>query len=184
MADEVFAKFTLLKKRGILHEKPFKLLKHDKLSGILKRRRMRQRLFLTLCVVILCNPPIDRRVWMLPRTDHWYSLVQTKFSDKEWYKNFRVSKETFHYILSEIATTISHQDTKFRKAVPAAKRLAITLYYMGSTAEYRTVANLFGVSSAFVCLCIKEVSKAIFRKMKKCFLCIPKGDDLKNVMML
>ena len=145
---------------------------------------MKQRLLLTLCAAILCNPPVDRRVWMLPRTDHWYSLVETKFSDKEWYENFRVSKETFHYILSEISATISHQDTKFRKAVPAAKRLAITLYYLGSTAEYRTVANLFGVSNAFVCLCIKEVSKAIFGKIKKRFLCIPKGDDLMNVMNL
>ena len=105
-------------------------------------------------------------------------------SEKEWYSNFRVSRETFDYILSQISAEISHQDTKLRKAIPSAKRLVIYLYYLGSTAKYRTVANLFGVSNAFVCLCIKEVSQAIFKKMKKRILCLPKGDDLKNFMAM
>ena len=118
---------------------------------------------------------------MLPRTDHWYSIVQTKLSDKEWYSNFRLSRETFSYVLSQISTEISHQDTKLRQALSSEKCLAIYLYYLGSTAEYRTVANLFGVSNAFVCLCVKEVSQAIFKKMKRRLLCLPKGDDLKNV---
>jgi hypothetical protein len=109
---------------------------------------------------------------MLPRTDHWYSIVRTKSSDKEWYSNFRVSGETFDYILSRISTEISHKDTKLCEAIPPTKRLAIYLYYLGSTAEYRTIANLFGVSNAFVCLCVKEVSEAIYKKMKKKFLCL------------
>ena len=71
-----------------------------------------------------------------------------------------------------------------RKAIPSRKRVAIALYYLGSTAEYRTIANLFGVSSSFVCLCIKEVSKAITRKLKTGFLCVPRGQDLREVMGL
>lgn len=166
MADEIFAMFLLIKKRGIVSEKPFKLSRYSKFPSIFNRRRLRQRLLLVLSAVILCNPPIDRWIWILPRTDRLYSIVETKLSDKEWCENFRVSKETFHYILFEISTEISHKDTKLCKAVSSAKRLAITLYYLGSTAEYRTVANLFGVSNALVCLCIKEVSKAIFKKLK------------------
>ena len=47
-----------------------------------------------------------------------------------------------------------------------------------------TVANLFGVSTAFVCLCIKEVAITVVGKMKASFLTVPKGDDLSEVMRL
>ena len=43
----------------------------------------------------------------------------------------------------------------------AEMRLEITLYFLASIAEYRTIGNLFGVSKAFVCLCVKEVCYAI-----------------------
>ena len=71
-----------------------------------------------------------------------------------------------------------------RTAIPSRKRLAIALYYLGSNAEYRTIANLFGVSSSFVRLCIKDVSKAITRKLKTGFLSVPRGQDLREVMGL
>ena len=71
-----------------------------------------------------------------------------------------------------------------RKTIPSRKRVAIAVYYLGSTAEYRTIANLFGVSSSFVCLFIKDVSKTITRKLKTGFLSVPKGQDLREVMGL
>lgn len=110
--------------------------------------------------------------------------METAFTDKEWYDNFRVSKTTFEYIVSQIEDEIGRQDTSMRKAISPRKRTAITLYYMSSTAEYRTIANLFGVSKSFVCLCIKDVCKAITKKLKKDFLSIPKGEDLSEVMKL
>lgn len=90
----------------------------------------------------------------------------------------------FPNIVSQIEDEIGRQDTSMRKAISPRKRTAITLYYMSSTAEYRTIANLFGVSKSFVCLCIKDVSKAITKKLKKDFFSIPKGEDLSEVMKL
>ena len=55
---------------------------------------------------------------------------------------------------------------------------------MSSTAEYRTIANLFGVSKSFVCLCVKDVCKAITKKLGKDFLTVPKGDDLSEAMRI
>jgi len=43
--------------------------------------------------------------------------------------------------------------------------------------EYRTLANLFGVSMSFVCLCIKDVSEAITRKLQ--FLSVPNDQNSK-----
>ena len=84
----------------------------------------------------------------------------------------------------EIQDEIVRKDTPMRKAVSPRKRTAITLYYMSSSAEYRTIANLFGVSTSFVCLCIRDVCKTITKKLKNDFLKLPKGEDLREVMRL
>ena len=58
---------------------------------------------------------------------------------------------------------IARTDSKLRKAVPAFQRVALTIYSMASTAEYRSAANLFGVPRSFVSLCVKEVCQAIIK---------------------
>jgi hypothetical protein len=74
------------------------------------------------------------------------------------------------------------KDTKLRKAISSQKRITITLYFIGSTAEYRTIVNLFGVSKAFVCQCIKDLSEAIVTKLKCVFLSISKREELLDIM--
>ena len=133
---------------------------------------------------VLACTSIERRFWTLTRSGQWFEIVETAFTEKEWYDNFRVSRSTFDYIVREIQDEIVRKDTPMRKAVSPRKRTAITLYYMSSTAEYRTIANLFGVSTSFVCLCIRDVCKAITKKLKNDFLKVPKGEDLREVMRL
>ena len=42
------------------------------------------------------------------------------------------------------------------EAISAECWFALTLYYLASTAEFRTIAHLFGVSTSFVCICVKK----------------------------
>ena len=112
-------------------------------------------------------------------------MAETTITDRHWYENFRVSREKFQYIFSTLVKhEIRCQVTLFRKAVCPSTKVAILLNYLGSIAEYRTIANLFGVSKSFVSLCIKEVSQAIVRKLKTSFLFVPKGEDLKEMMKI
>ena len=186
MADETFLEFLLINNCRTVSQEACRTKRTVSTTGFLRlaRKKRMNRMLLAMSTLLLCNPPIDRGIWVVPRSDHWFEMVETTLSDKEWYENFRVSRETFHYILFKISTEITRKDTRMRKAISSRKRVAITLYYMGSTAEYRTVANLFGVSTAFVCLCVKDVSTAVLRKLKARFLSIPKGDDLREVMRL
>ena len=130
---------------------------------------------LIMAIFLIHNPPVDRSVWMFPQSDHWFDVVLTSLPQKEWYANFRVSKDTFNYILSEITVDITFSPEK---------RLAITLFHIGSTSEYKTVAYLFEVSTAFVCLCVKDVCLAILKTLTTRFLSIPQGDNLREVMRL
>ena len=186
MAEEKYLEFLLLKRSPIFRE--ISSLRSGKCSSLVsvfrQRRKRRYKLLLAIAAVLACNFPVDRRFWMAARSDQWFVIAETSFSDEEWYDNFHVSKETFQYIVSEIENEIVRKDTRMRKAISPRKRVAITLYYLGSTAEYRTIANLFGVSSSFVCICVKDVSKAIRRKLKTDFLSVPKGQDLRDIMTL
>ena len=118
---------------------------------------------------------------MHPHSFAWFDMVEASFPNELWYSNFRVTRGTFAYILHEIGDEISRQDTPMRKAVTQNRRLAIALCYLASTAEYRTIGNLFGVSVAFVCTCIKEVCEAIRNKMASA-ISFPSGENLLNVI--
>ena len=112
-----------------------------------------------------------------------FEMVDEFYNDELWYDNFRVTKGTFVYrrTILYIEVDISHQDTRLCEAVSAKRRLAVTLYYLASTAEYRTIGNLFRVSRSFVCQCIREVCNAIARMFPK-VISFPSGDDLLNVV--
>ncbi|CAB4003219.1 Hypothetical predicted protein, partial [Paramuricea clavata] len=88
-------------------------------------------------------------------------MVGDTYNDELWYANFRVTKETCTFILRKIEPEIPYENTHLREAVSAKRRLAVTLYYLASTAEYRTIGNLFGVSRSFVCQCIKETDAEV-----------------------
>ena len=75
----------------------------------------------------------------------------------------RVRKEAFAFILYKILLDITYRDTTMRKAILPRRCLALTFYFLASTAEYRTIGNLFAVSVSFVCNCVKDVCEAIRR---------------------
>jgi hypothetical protein len=108
-------------------------------------------------------------------------MVESHFNDKQWYENFRVTKDTFEFILVEVSQDITRKDTIMSKAIPPKHRLALILYYLASTVEYRTVSNLFGVSTAFVCLCVRDVCEAIRKRLMK-IINFPRGDNLVKVI--
>ena len=66
-------------------------------------------------------------------------------------------------------------------AITAKRRLALTLYYLASTAEYKTIANSFGVSRSFVCVCIREVCCAITKRLSK-VITFPRRQDLREII--
>ena len=105
-------------------------------------------------------------------------------SEKQWHEYFHLSKGTVLYIVNELEDDITRTDSKLQKAIPTFQRVALTIYFMASTAEYCSVANLFGVSRSFVSLCVKEVCQAIVKRLKSRYITIPKGDDLKQVMAI
>lgn len=155
--------------------------KHNLLRVQCLRSGKRRRLELLQAMLACICYPRNREIWMRPRSFAWFEMVETHFSDDQWYENFRVTKGTFAFLLSKVNQDIYRMDTIMRKAISAKHRLAVTLYFLASTAEYRTIGNLFGVSAAFVCICVKEVCQAIQKRFPN-VINLPQGENLLQVI--
>ena len=68
-----------------------------------------------------CESPRDQNIWVRPRTDAWIAMACSKFSEKEWYENFHVSKGTVLYIVHEVDMMLHTLIRNCRKHFPHFK---------------------------------------------------------------
>ena len=115
-------------------------------SRIHRDKIHKRRLLFVEAILAYLHRPRIRDLWMHPRSLIWFDMVDETFCDELWYANFRVRKQTFSLILEKVERDICRISTPMRKAISARRRLALTLYFLASTAEYRTIGNLFGIS--------------------------------------
>ena len=132
----------------------------------LRRRRPQRTALLVILLggilTQLVHTRLPRRVWSYERSAHWWDhIVLETFNDTDWLENFRLSRATFLYICNELSSVVTKQNTRFRKAISLKKRVAITLWVLATTVEYRTVGHLFGVARCTVCCIVKYTCKAI-----------------------
>lgn len=94
------------------------------------------------------------------------------------FENFvRMSFFDFEYLLNKVAPIIAKQDTQLRHAIPPEVRLAITLRFLATGDNYKSLHFLFKVSSQLISTIIPEVCAAINEALKdeikvNCFITI------------
>ena len=174
------------------------LSRNQRSTALVRRRRMararrrwifvqgqaQERLLFTLVLSVLafnyCSP--IRSIWMKERSSYWWDhVVSSTFSSHDWLENFRMSQATFLYVCNEIRPVIEKEDTVMRKAIPVEQRVALTLWFLATNADYRTIGHLFGVSKPTICVITKEVC-AIVKILLPRYVRIPTGDSLKAVI--
>lgn len=75
--------------------------------------------------------------------------------------------------------SLEKMDTNFKPSIPLEKRVAIALYCLGSSSEYRTIANLFGVGKATVGEILIEFCEGVWSLLKPKYLnFLPVSQDL------
>ena len=62
-----------------------------------------------------------------------------------------------------------------RRAVPTDMRVALTLWFLATGADYRTIGHLFGVSKLTVYLVTKYVCFAIVKSLLPRYIRFPAG---------
>ena len=120
-----------------------------------RRTQSRQRMmfaFLLSMAALTIQSPV-RSVWMKPRSNSWWEdVVNATFTSDDWLENLRMSKATFLCVYDELRSSVEKNDTSMRKAIPVEQRVALTLWFLSTGADFRTIGHLFGVSKSAVCV--------------------------------
>lgn len=88
-----------------------------------------------------------------------------------------MNRSTFEYIVS-VCVSMRRVDTNMRKAIPLDKRVAIGLYRLATSAEDRSVANIFGVGRSMVNLAFHEFCTIIVLRLEPRFVRFPKVHEV------
>ena len=145
------------------------------------QQRMLFALALCSCAVQLLVP--SRMTWARERSSEWWEMiVNGTFTAHDWLTNFRMPQATFNYIYAELQQEIDRNDTIMRNSIPVQVRFAITLWFLATNADYRTIGYLFGISKMSVCLIRRDVCRAIVKVLLPKYVKIPVGSALTNVI--
>ncbi|KAL1475404.1 hypothetical protein MTO96_019820 [Rhipicephalus appendiculatus] len=119
----------------------------------------------------------ERSVWAYPREVSWYETTLPHLPDNVFKGNFRVNRCTFDYIVS-VCGSMRRLDTNMRMAIPLRKRVAIALYRLATSAEDRSVANIFGVGRSTVNLVFREFCATVVRRLESRYLKFPREREV------
>ena len=152
-----------------------------------RRVRSRGRVVIAIAMAAVMSEfylaAVPRSIWMRQRSCNWWEdVVLQSFQDHDWIENFRVSKSTFLYLCDQLKSRIDKQNTVMRNCISLERRVAITLWVLATTSEYRTVGHLFGVTRNTVCVIVHETCTAIVKKLLPVYVQFPEGNGLVQVM--
>ena len=72
-----------------------------------------------------------------------------------------MTKATFEILCDDLRPSFPEQARSVREPLQLGHRVAIIVYWMASSAEYRTIANLFAVGKSTIHKCIHDVCTAM-----------------------
>ena len=97
------------------------------------------------------------------------------YNDQQWLENFEWDEEPLRIVAEKPIESF------VRAPVDVKKQVAIAIYFLGSSAEYRTIGNLFGVSTSTVCKVVHMVCEAIAENLLEKYVTFPTGSNHKHV---
>ncbi|XP_047146233.1 putative nuclease HARBI1 [Hydra vulgaris] len=104
------------------------------------------------------------------------------WNDDDWIQNIRISKAGFNYLCKEVSIFMPMQKTNFRKSLPIEIKLAVTLYFLSGSADYRTIGNLFGLGKSTVCTIVHKVCKLFVDNLLKKYIFLPSRKETIEIM--
>ena len=88
-----------------------------------------------------------------------------------------MSPERMEHLLPLIAPLIVKKGTNFRKVIPPAQRLMLTLRFLASGDSQILLTYLFRIRKKTVSRIISETSEALYEVLSKMYLNAPKNQN-------
>ncbi|XP_013409304.1 protein ANTAGONIST OF LIKE HETEROCHROMATIN PROTEIN 1 [Lingula anatina] len=143
------------------------------------RARRRKQLMLLLLSVLIVSP--ERTIWSRERSSHWWErIVNETFDDRDWQESFRMRRETFEYLVNELAL---HLPTPgMWRSISMRRRVAVTLWILAHGTDYRTVGHLFGLGRSTVCMIFRHTVVALATHIAPLYIQMPTGERLDAIV--
>ncbi|XP_064465946.1 uncharacterized protein LOC135377463 [Ornithodoros turicata] len=136
--------------------------------------------FVLTAALVDLFPAVDRRLWSHDRSDTWFEKTLPRLGVRHFKQSFRVSPSTFRYLVNVCRSQMERTSTTMREAISIEKRVAIALYRMCSSAEDRTVANLFSVGRSTVNEVFREFCEVIVDELERSTVRLPTEDEMQQ----
>lgn len=134
------------------------------LYALVNQRQQLVKISFVIALLLLSGrnaaAPSIRSCRRFQRNPGWWYIVSETYSDARFKKTFRVSRNTFSFILERIRHVLERK-TVVEEPVDPAFRLAICLYRHGRGTYYHTISELRGLGLSTVATITREVSEAI-----------------------
>ena len=92
----------------------------------------------------------------------------------------RMKKETFLSLCRDLRPLLTRQATRFRRPVGVMKRVAIALWRLSGTCEYRTIGHLFGVGRSTAHRITGSVCDAIMELIFQFYIRQPSRREIQS----
>ena len=115
----------------IIHEHQRRRKRCFLMNSLILRQRQRQKLFSNLCFTLVKICRVEKRkrkrqCCRFERNIGWFQKVWNTFHDERFEACFRISRETFEFILNHIEHHLEHETTAKQPMAPK-KRLVMCL---------------------------------------------------------
>ena len=147
-------------------------LRQNTLLLYLKKRALMLRtfllcsLFLTRSLAELARKPRIRSCRRLIRNPGWWENVWQNYTSSRFKLTFRISRETFSFILDRIRPELERK-TVVEEPISPECRLAICLYRLGRGDYPYTIAEMTGYGVSTIRQVVTDVCKAIIERLWK-----------------
>jgi len=136
-----------------------------------------------LLIAAQVNKPYkERSLWAKKRTVDINNDAINIWTDWDWRHHTRISKGTFNHLKEVLGPYLKKKDTVMRPAVPVGKRLLMTLWYLGTQVDFRSLGALFGVGKSTVCDIVHEACRIMRQVLTKTFVKFPRNQTAFDVV--
>nr|CAI5842926.1 unnamed protein product [Callosobruchus analis] len=125
---------------------------------------------------------LERSIWMKEyfKTRDFHILKDLQGNDNILFRSFtRMSRNNFETLLEMVRPIIEKSNTRFKEAIPAEVRLAITLRFLATGDSVSSLMYHFGVSKQPISALVPAVLKAIIESLDH-FIKIVSAKDYEN----
>ena len=112
-----------------------------------------------------------------------YLQVIARYSDRDFWRCFRVTRSTFNVLLQFLESVEFRQEVAFHGGnvlLETDEIVYITLQYLGNQGAMRTIADKFGRTESTICHVVANVCSVLFRYQSR-FIKWPSVDDIPTV---